>query len=498
MVRVPLPPAVIVAAGVLGAALAGSAMAHGVGLGIAVALALLYVPLVLISLPLGIVLWVPLAFLNTVDLNGAPQLAGVLIIFAWLGTLVATSSEVPSLIRCHGRLLAAQAMLIGWVILSTTWASQPAVGSALFVSWLVTGVILLILVTTFFEPRHIRLLAGAVVVGAVASVLIGLVEGSLQSADSAVQSAGEARFTGGTGDPNVLAAQTIPALVLAVGLAFGGRGLARLALVPVAGVLIVGFAATQSRGGLVAAVVATLAYLIVARAERGWVVAFVLCAIGAGFGWFSLNPDAAERVTSFDGSGTGRSELWTVAGSMWQDHPLVGVGLEGFTAEAVQYARTLGPLEYSQFITEKPHVAHNTYLQLLAETGIVGLLLFLGVVLACLRAAWLAAKRFDASGDNSMAILARAVVVAGMASLTASAFISNPADRRTWVLLALGPALLTAASRRPALAPYEDVGDPVRASGVARLERSGSRTRERPHGAGSRDPRFGIPSRGLR
>jgi hypothetical protein len=44
---------------------------------------------------------------------------------------------------------------------------------------------------------------------------------------------------------------------------------------------------------------------------------------------------------------------------------------------------------------------------------------------------------------------------------------------------------------------YEDVGDPVRASGVARLERSGSRTRERPHGAGSRDPRFGIPSRGL-
>jgi hypothetical protein len=46
-----------------------------------------------------------------------------------------------------------------------------------------------------------------------------------------------------------------------------------------------------------------------------------------------------------------------------------------------------------------------------------------------------------------MATLARTVVVAQVAMLAASFFISNGHDRRTWVLLALGPALVATATR---------------------------------------------------
>ena len=35
-------------------------------------------------------------------------------------------------------------------------------------------------------------------------------------------------------------------------------------------------------------------------------------------------------------------------------------------------------------IAEKPHVAHNVYLQFLAETGFIGAILFVLLLLACM------------------------------------------------------------------------------------------------------------------
>jgi O-antigen ligase len=92
-------------------------------------------------------------------------------------------------------------------------------------------------------------------------------------------------------------------------------------------------------------------------------------------------------------------------------------------------------------------VAHSVYLQLLAETGVIGLTLFLVVVAGCLRAALVAGRRFDDLGERAMAGLARAAFVAMVGMLAASFFISNLTDRRMWILLALGPILLALASR---------------------------------------------------
>jgi O-antigen ligase len=140
-------------------------------------------------------------------------------------------------------------------------------------------------------------------------------------------------------------------------------------------------------------------------------------------------------------------DLWTAGWRMAQDHPVAGVGFNNFREASADYAREPGALEMVEYIVERPHVVHNTYLQLLAENGVIGLVLFGFFVIGCTRAAWLAATRFEERGERSMGALARAVVVASVAMLGAALFLSAAVDQRLWLLLALGPALLAAASR---------------------------------------------------
>jgi O-antigen ligase len=177
------------------------------------------------------------------------------------------------------------------------------------------------------------------------------------------------------------------------------------------------------------------------------VLATVAVLVFASAAWFAISPSALHRVSDFNGGGTGRTELWTVGWRIYQEHPALGIGLNNFRVESNRYVRRPGKLEFVNLISERPDVVHNAYLQLLVETGPFGLALFLGVIAACLRATWLAARRFDALGDRRLSDLSRAVLVACIGMLSASFFLSNGADKRLWTILALGPALLAMAAR---------------------------------------------------
>jgi O-antigen ligase len=430
----------IVGTAVGGAILAGVAMGVGVGPGVAVTMALCYMPLVLLNLQAAIVLWLPtIALIAVGALGPGPNLAGAMIVLAWLAALVGRNSEVQAAVVLHRRLLLPLGALIFWVLLSVAWAEHPYVGSDVFVGWLIAGAIVLVISTSLTNRLYQRIAVGAIVAGAVFSVLLGLFGGAVEEETG--------RVVGGTGDPNGLAAGIVPAIVLALGLAASSRRLAvRASLLVGVGIMTIGFLTTESRGGFVGAIVAAVAALVLAKRHRAWVVSLILCVLGVAAVWTALDPEAWQRLSDFNDS-TGRSELWGVASQMWQDHPLVGVGLEGFADHAGGYVRDLGPIKYAQFIVEEQRVVHNTYLELLAETGILGLALFITVAVAALRSGLRAATLFDRAGDGPMAVLARSVVVGLFAMLSSAAFISGENDRRFWVLLALGPAMLAAAQR---------------------------------------------------
>jgi O-antigen ligase len=440
-------PMPIVVAGLFVAGVIGIALAVNLQLGAGALLLALYGPIALLDLAFGIVVWIPTSFLARLSQVGAgPTVMMIVIGIAWLGSLSVRGPAVAQVLRRQPAMFGLLAAMLLWMALSTLWATDVGAAGEALVSWAVAAATFCVLATTLTERRYVVMACWAFVVGAFLSVVVGLVPGATASFEATGDEA--TRFAGTLGDPNYLAAGLVPAMAIAVGLAGGARGPGeRWLLIGAAAVSAVGLAASGSRGGLVAAGVAVVATLVLVRGRRlqiGVSVALLVAVTGI---WLAASsPETWDRIRTFEG-GTGREDLWTIASRMSQDHPVVGVGLDNFEAESGEYLRQPGPLARADLIIEQPHVVHNVYLQQLAETGIVGLLLLLGVLLAATRASWLAAARFGELGDSKLAGLARATLVAQISALSASIFLSNGYDTRLWILLALGPALLAASFR---------------------------------------------------
>ena len=439
-------PKIIAAAALLASVVAGALLTRNVPLGVALVGACCFVPLVFFELPLAIAAWVPIASIEYSSVVGkAPLLGAGLLVVAWLGR-----RRTDAGVRAAGAALRPAAVALGlllvWMTLSIVWAADPSEAWREDKTWYLAAAAFVVIATTMTSPRHVRLLAVAFVLGALLSILVGLTGKGISTTANAIELAARQRFSGGAGDPNYLAAGLVAAIALAGGLLPSARRpVAKLALGAAIAAMAAALAATESRGGLIAVGVAILTAIVIARGHRLQATAFAVFAIAAAGTYFLATPSALDRVTSFDAGGAGRTELWTVAWRESGDHPVLGVGLGGFPVEAKKYVREPGTLTFVSAIAEQPTVTHNVYLQQLAETGIVGLALLLAVFGACVAAAARAARRFEAAGETSLAVLARSAVVAMLAFLTASFFISNSTDSRLWIVLALGPALLGAA-----------------------------------------------------
>ncbi len=438
--RWPARHAVPVLAAIAGAVIVGAAVAADLSIGLGLVAAACYAPLVVVNLRLGIALMVPLLFVDDIyAFNQGAKAAVALTILAWV---VGSPGGAARLARRHSWLLASLVLLVLWLTVSLTWAVDLGEAAGGLWQWYVVGALFLVVATTMADIATVRLAAGMFAIGALISVAIGLVQGDLRSTGF-----GAGRLEGAAGDPNLLAAGLVPALVLALGLVPLRRDpIWRWSAAVGVGVLALGIAASGSRGALVAALGTVVLAMVALPRRRVQVVILSAVVVSVAAVWFSMSPGLWQRVTRVDDRGAGREDLWKVAWAVAGDHPVAGVGLENFTVVSGDYTLRVGSLQNVDLITVRPHEVHNVYLQMLAETGVIGLALFSAFVFGSIAAALTAARRFAARGDEANAALASAVGLAGFAMAAASFFVSNAVDRRLWVLLALGPALLTAAS----------------------------------------------------
>jgi O-antigen ligase len=436
---------------ILGSAAVGLLLTVSIKYGLALMIALCYVPLAMTDLGAGLIVWIALPFLAGIGaLNLAGKAAAMLVAAAWFGVLAQRRLDVWGVVRRNRVAFTGVVALSLWVTLSVLWATSPSTATGDLWHWYADALIFLIVATTIRTRRLAQFAAAAFVIGGVLSVLYGMA-GGVSGAQAANVASYGGRLGGATGDPNFLAAGVVAAVVLAAALLLSRyevptrmRPLVSAAVGLILIILIAGIVATQSRGGLVACLVVIVVAIPAFPRQRRWVMTIVLMLAAIMAVAFALSPSALQRVTQA-GNGSGRTDEWTIALRVVKAHPLTGVGDANYTVVERNYTRLPGTLTEAQYLVDRPEVAHNTYLQLLSEIGIIGFGLFVLVALACVRAAWLAARRFRALGDVAMEVLSRGLVVSQIGMLTASAFISAEVDQRLWALLAFGPAFLAVA-----------------------------------------------------
>ena len=326
---------------------------------------------------------------------------------------------------------------------SLTWAESPGEGTTPLLRYALNLILFLIVFTAVRTPRHFKWAIGAYVAGAALAAGYGVLNPPQNVAYYDVT-----RVSGTIGDPNELAAILVGGTILAAGLAASLRRAPILRLSALLASLLCagGIFLSLSRGGLVALAFALVASVVVAGRWRMQAITLAVVIAIAGFGYFAFfaGPDAVNRVTSF-GQGTGRADIWTVGWRMVQAHPVLGVGVGNYRVSSVHYLLQPGALKRDEFILDTPKVAHNTYLQVLAELGIVGLVLFTSIILFSLGCILRAAHAFARLKDHSMELMSRALLVALSGVLAADFFISEEFSKQLWLLLGLGPALLAIA-----------------------------------------------------
>lgn len=419
-------------------------------LAVAAALGLIVVALVFTDLAIGFAVFVFVAFLEALPAAGGvsfPKAVGLLLLLSWLGTLA---------IRRHGGgrlspiLVAALILLPAWAAVSALWAIDMSGVIDSSQRWALNLMLIPIAFTAIRRPQHVEWVFMVFVAGVIMSALLGILGVFSDPSDDIGE---ETSRLGGAGiNANQLGGLLVCATAFAAALALSrARSAGRRALwLGLAMLCAVALASTLSRGAILGMVVAFLFAPLIAGRGRRLPAALLSLLLGVSIAMavVALLPaTATERLTASDRTGAGRTDIWRVGWRMVEDRPLVGVGAGNFDNTTINYLVQPGAIQRDEFIVDTPKVAHNIYLQVLAELGAVGFVLFLAIVGICLGSALGAARLFQRGGRFEGELLARALALALIGLLAADFFSSQLYSKQLWLLLGVGPALLAVARR---------------------------------------------------
>jgi O-antigen ligase len=420
-------------------------------LAIALALGLAFLLIVFSDLADGVVLFTLIIFFETIP--GASvsitKVAGALLALAWLATLATRGDARADFLRQHPVITAILVSFLAWAALSASWSEQPSAAVDAVFRLSLNAVLFLVVFTAIRTPRDATRVFAAFVIGATAAALIAVLTGT-----GPVAYGQSARISGASENANELASTLVASLALALGLLFAARRSPVLRLCAAAGaaIALTGIVLTVSRSGLVALGIAAIAAIVFAGRWRPRVILIsVGVALSAVVYFATIAPEASrQRITELKG-GTGREDIWTVAWRMFEAHPTRGVGAGNFSTSSIHYLLAPGALTRSDFIVDTQKVAHNAYLETLAELGVVGLTLLAALIVSLLACAFKAIREFQRKGKVQMEILARANLVALIGLMAALFFGSDEYKKQLWLLLAMAPTLLAIArAERPA------------------------------------------------
>jgi O-antigen ligase len=204
-------------------------------------------------------------------------------------------------------------------------------------------------------------------------------------------------------------------------------------------VLLFGLALTFSRAGFVVlfCVLLLIAYRTARERRLGVAIALIIMVGIVGLlvpatVWDrmgSILPSVQHREDTFGI----RVNVWELGLKMIRDRPVSGVGAGNFQVASARYARgdvTLAGL-----------AAHNSYVSVAAETGLVGLALFLGLHVLALNSTRQALASPAGRSDPMLRVLAAATQYAIIIIMLSALSISCEAIKHLWIMFGLSLSL---------------------------------------------------------
>jgi putative inorganic carbon (hco3(-)) transporter len=258
---------------------------------------------------------------------------------------------------------------------------------------------------------------------------------------------GGIRVTGVGKNPNYTSATLIMGLLVAWDLFKKNRVIIVKYLILLSGgVFMAAFMLTYSRAGLLAMMTGII-YLLFYEKKRGKAVVFGI--VGAVVLFIFMPQGFKDRIAGKGEAGLsveGRTKEIRAALLMIKDHPFFGVGFQNYGEHYAAYVTPYYSHEYRG--------AHNTFLQLGAELGVPGLLVFLWILFNSWRTLGKARKR-SGEEDEGINLTSRVISAVFISYLIICVFAGMVTQKDLWVVLSLGTVLMRV-SRNEAGKPPPD------------------------------------------
>jgi probable O-glycosylation ligase (exosortase A-associated) len=242
-----------------------------------------------------------------------------------------------------------------------------------------------------------------------------------------------------TYDPNDLAFVLVVALPVSVFFFSENKGVKKVLIGGIIALSLIAILLTMSRGGFVALVIVSLFLLFKGWRKRPLTPLMYFIVVGiilmnfAPQGFWERMSTILHPETEYDQTLGGRTIIWRRGIDMMLENPVFGVGANAFhIAEGLSHADIGG----------KWSTAHNSFIQIGAELGVIGLLLFIGLIYTSIKS--MRALRRLVQNDpqfGNILWLTHAIEVGLIGYMVAGFFLSQAYSSILYFLLGLGVSL---------------------------------------------------------
>jgi len=256
------------------------------------------------------------------------------------------------------------------------------------------------------------------------------------------------RLSGTLGDPNYFALFQLILLPLALDRLISERSVVLKAIALYSlGAILFTIVFSYSRGAFLGIALMCLAFVLLYRRKAWKLVAAGLIILSLLS--ISSNSHYVERMLTLsyltnekrqpkvtEGSFQGRKSEMIVALLIFRDHPLIGVGVGNYENYYRKYARDL----FIDFRNEDRE-AHCRYLEILAETGITGIIAFGAIIYALFQGLLRTWRRARSTGLKPLEYSSVAMGIAIIGLLTGYIFLHDAWPRFSWLLFGIAFAI---------------------------------------------------------